>query len=108
MIYHFIPIERWREVRNQEYYSTESLENEGFIHCSKKDQITEVADFKFNDQEKLMILKIDEEKVESEIKYEGEKDNKFPHIYGKLNLEAVEETEIMENTEKGYNLPKGV
>lgn len=108
MIYHFIPMERWKEVKDQDYYRTESLDEEGFIHCSKKNQITEVADFKFGDEEKLMILKIDEEKLEPEIKYEGEKDNKFPHIYGKLNMEAVKDTKIMENSEKGYNLPKGV
>lgn len=101
MIYHFMPVDRWKKVKNQDYYSTESLEKEGFIHCSNKDQITEVADFKFSDKEKLVILKIDEEKVESEIKYEGEKENKFPHVYGKLNLDAVTYTKMMENTGKG-------
>ena len=49
----------------------DSLDTEGFIHCSKPDQVIAVANFIFHGQSNLVILEIDEAKVVSEIKYEA-------------------------------------
>lgn len=106
MIYHFIPVEKWEEVSDQDYYRTQSLEKEGFIHCSEKNQITEVANFKFNTNQDLTLLCIDEEKVEPEIKYEGKEGNKFPHIYGELNLDAVKQTKKLPKSDGKFQLPE--
>lgn len=105
MIYHFLPRDRWEKVRGKDYYRTESLEKEGFIHCSKEDQIKEVANFKFETDTELVLLTIKEEKVEPEIRYEGEGENKFPHVYGELNLDSVNNIQKLPVSNAEFKLP---
>jgi uncharacterized protein (DUF952 family) len=105
MIYHFLPKDRWENFKRKDYYRTESLEKEGFIHCSKQDQITEVANFKFETDTKLVLLTIDEERVESEIRYEGDEGNEFPHVYGELNLDSVDNIQELPVSNSEFKLP---
>lgn len=74
------------------WYQVPSLETEGFIHCSDIDQFVRVANFLFRGRRDLILLKIDEKRLIAPIKYEGETSEKFPHLYGKLNIDAVVET----------------
>ena len=73
-------------------YRAPSLENEGFIHCSRDDQLLEVANSIYQSVPDLILLWIDPDKVEAVIKNElvsEESDQRYPHIYGPLNLDAV-------------------
>ena len=72
-------------------YSPESIENEGFIHCSRIDQVERTLAVHFKDQDDLLLLSIAVPKVDAEIRDEGLYDagQTFPHIYGPLNLDAV-------------------
>jgi len=92
MIYHIISRDKWGDVKDQNLYEPDSLEKEGFTHCSEKDQLEIVAEFQELDREKHLVLEIEEDKIKSEIKYEGETEEKFPHIYGPINLDAIEDT----------------
>lgn len=78
----------WQHALDQGVYTTDSLDSEGFIHCSTPAQVTFVADSRFRGETGLILLCIDPGLVEPEIRYEGEIDQ-FPHIYGPLNLNAV-------------------
>ncbi len=78
-------------------YRTPSLDTEGFIHCSKKSQIIDTANLFFRGRGDLVLLCIDTRKVRTEIRYEEpahrghdpDIDDRFPHIYGALNLDAL-------------------
>ena len=70
-------------------YGRKSLERYGFIHCSDLDTYYLVApNFKDDDNERLVLL-IDTDKVNAEIKWEDGGGLDFPHIYGLLNKNAI-------------------
>ena len=80
----------------QSHYTPRALEAEGFIHCSTREQAVATANNFFRGQRDLLILRIDENRLRAELRYETpatEGDNRarelFPHIYGPLNLDAV-------------------
>ncbi len=84
------------------------MENDGFIHCSDIDQVIEVADNLFEGEKDLVILCIDEERVDPELVYEDCYDSgeEYPHIYGPIDTDAVLEVYKFErNKEGGFKLP---
>lgn len=100
-IYHITPETRWRIARSKGEYSAPSLEEEGFIHCSTMAQVFGVANvFYLDETDEVLLLELDSERIQAEVRYEapshprepndaGAAENLFPHIYGKLNLDAV-------------------
>ncbi|MFN3188216.1 MAG: DUF952 domain-containing protein [Candidatus Paceibacteria bacterium] len=108
MILHIIKKEVWKQSKQGGEYRGDSLASEGFIHCSKPDQVIEVADYVFQGTQGLILLVIDEDKVTSEIKYENPGNNKlYPHIYGPLNIDAVIKTIDFPTNEDGtFSLPE--
>lgn len=67
---------------------------EGFIHCSTRAQVIQVANARFQGQSGLVLLCIQTEKVAAAIVYENLEGGQqlFPHIYGELNTDAVVRT----------------
>ncbi len=108
-ILHISKRQQWEEANNTGSYRAESLETEGFIHCSQASQITKVANRFFRNQTELVLLFIDTDKVKAEIRYEMADGELFPHIYGELNLDAVYQVIAFEPGEDGlFELPLGV
>ena len=90
MILHITSRDRWHDAQTIGTYQGDTLETEGFIHCSKPSQVVWVANSFYRGQSSLVLLCIDPDKVQAEIKYEGiEEGELFPHIYGALNLDAI-------------------
>jgi uncharacterized protein (DUF952 family) len=86
----------WETSASCGYYKPSSLNSDGFIHCSSIEQTVDTANQFYPSQHGLVILCIDENNTEAEIKYEGpvcvgdqRVDVLFPHIYGPLNVSAV-------------------
>lgn len=94
-IYHVIYKEDWDLQKTQKIYAPPSLKSEGFIHCSQSEQLASTIKRFFNENRELIVLSINPLKVKAEVKYEPAKDSPglFPHIYGPLNLDAVEKEE---------------
>lgn len=94
-IFHIVSKKEWENAKKKGQYEPASLTLEGFIHCSKTDQILTVANSFYKNQKDLLILRINIEKVKSEIKLEPPLEAPmsgllFPHIYGALEVQAVE------------------
>lgn len=85
MIQHITTAAAWEAAQAAGSYRGDTLETEGFIHCSEPRQVAGVADAFYKGREGLVLLDVDPAKVKPEIKYEGG----FPHVYGPLNLDAV-------------------
>jgi glutathione S-transferase len=69
-----------------------TLEQEGFIHCSTREQMEATANRFYGDVEHLVVLTIDPRLVPSPIVFEPPApgmDVLFPHIYGPLPIAAV-------------------
>ena len=91
MIYHVIRKEDWEQAIVQGYYEAPSLAIEGFIHASEMEQVSGVLERYYKGQLNLLLLHIDEVKLKSALKYElaPSVNEQFPHIFGKLNIDAV-------------------
>src|SRR5882757_1138225 len=95
MIYHVSTAQEWQTAQQQGFYEVASLVTEGFIHCSKMEQVAGVLERYYKDRSGLLLLHIDESKLTASLKYElaPSVNEEFPHIYGRLNLDAVVELE---------------
>ncbi|MBN8549155.1 MAG: DUF952 domain-containing protein [Deltaproteobacteria bacterium] len=107
LIYHIVARKDWDAASRSGVYRGDTLETEGFIHCSKLEQVLKVANARFRGRSALVLLAIEPSKVSAEIKHEdGGGGERFPHIYGALNLEAV--VSVMEFSPQGdgtFDLP---
>ena len=88
IILHITTLDTWEQAVASEQYTSPSLETEGFIHCSLSDQVAAVANTRYTGRHDLILLWIDEDRVRPDVRYEGDTE-KFPHIYGPLNVDAV-------------------
>jgi uncharacterized protein (DUF952 family) len=109
-ILHITQDKQWKQAKVVGTYRGDTLDSEGFIHCSTPTQIIKVANTFFQNQKELVLLYIDSNKVKPEIRYEGVEDNElFPHIYGALNIDAVFKVIDFEHGEDGlFELPQEI
>jgi len=117
MIYHIVSRSDWAQAQATGRYSAPSLESEGFIHCSRLEQVLTVADNFYRNRSDLLLLCIEEGKLVSELRWEAPAhpkhstvntigcDERFPHLYGPLNLNAVAAAIAFEEADEGFVLP---
>lgn len=94
LIYHIVLPDVWERFKTEKFYEAESLQTENFIHCSFAAQLEGVLQRYYKDVEEVLILTIETEKLCSELVNEPSTNNKiYPHIYGRINAEAIVEKE---------------
>jgi uncharacterized protein (DUF952 family) len=89
LIAHISDRQAWQAAQKQAEYRGDTLDTEGFIHCSKQEQVLQTANRYYAGRQDLLLLWIDPQRVKAEICWEASGDQVFPHIYGPLNLDAV-------------------
>ena len=89
-------------------YRADSLDTEGFIHCSTPAQVVKTANRFYRGRQDLILLVIDPNRVTPEIRAEAADADVFPHIYGPLNLDAVVRTRdfVPTSQDGSFQLPK--
>ncbi|MDG1707682.1 MAG: DUF952 domain-containing protein [Emcibacteraceae bacterium] len=77
--------------KNGIYLGSQDDLRDGFIHFSSKVQVEGTLAKHFKDKKDLLLLEIEVDKLPTdELKWEVSRNGeKFPHLYGDLNLEAV-------------------
>jgi uncharacterized protein (DUF952 family) len=88
-VYHITTPDLWSPVSGNGSYAAPSLESEGFIHCSTREQVERSMNRFFGGHDSVILLRIDPKLLRSELKYEPADGDSFPHIYGELNIDAV-------------------
>ncbi len=90
-IYHITTNKEWEIAKKDGFYVASSLPIEGFIHCSKEEQVDGVLDRYYKGISGLVKLVIDVTKLNHKLVYElaPSVDQEFPHIYGSINIDAV-------------------
>jgi uncharacterized protein (DUF952 family) len=91
-ILHITSKTAWAEAQRNGFYSAPSLATEGFIHCSTPSQVVATAERFYAGQHGLVLLSLDSKRIQPEVKYEAgtdKPDELFPHVYGRINLDAV-------------------
>ncbi len=97
MIFHVTNKADWQIAIKNGYYDTPSLQTEGFIHNSTAAQVSGVLERYYKGKSGLLLLHINEQKLTAELKYElaPSVNEMFPHIFGVINLDAVEKIEAL-------------
>ena len=115
-ILHITTRSAWEEAQAHGEYTAPSLSIEGFIHCSTLSQILPVAENFYKGQKGLVLLVIDPELLASALQWEAPSEHiphvgvpegeKFPHVYGPINLNAViKVVDFNENESGEFTLP---
>lgn len=111
-IFHITTRVQWEQPRTTGVYRGDTLDTEGFIHCSTVTQILGVANRFYRGRHDLVLLHIDPTRVHPEIRYEppdAPESDRYPHIYGPLNADAVVEVPALEPQADGtFRLPQGM
>ncbi|MBS1797578.1 MAG: DUF952 domain-containing protein [Acidobacteria bacterium] len=95
LIYHIVLPEVWEKFADEYEYAAESLETEGFIHCSYRNQLDAVLERYYRDAEKVLILEINPHRLTSPLVAEPSTAREiYPHIYGKINKSAIVGVEL--------------
>ncbi|AFK04761.1 protein of unknown function DUF952 [Emticicia oligotrophica DSM 17448] len=94
IIYHITPQSWFDKFEGLDYYESPTFNEETFIHLSTSTQVAGVLERYYVGQTNLIKLHVDTEKLTAELKYELATNNEyFPHLYGRLNKNAVLEVE---------------
>ncbi|MEV6114707.1 DUF952 domain-containing protein [Streptomyces sp. NPDC052109] len=97
-ILHITERSLWEEARERGTYEVSTrgrtLQEEGFIHFSTREQFPRVAAFLYGDYDgpdELVVLVVDPALVGAPVKYEAAEPGgeEFPHVYGPLPADAV-------------------
>jgi uncharacterized protein (DUF952 family) len=108
LLLHITTRNAWEQARREGAYRAASLASQGFIHCSTREQVIDVANGIFRGQRDLVLLCIDGGRLSAEVRYENLEGGTrlFPHIYGAVNLEAVRTVEDFIPADDGlFRLP---
>lgn len=108
IIFHIAERETWNESKINRSYHPEMFSVEGFIHCSTAAQLLQVANTRFRGRRDLLLLSIDTDRVDVEIRYENLEGGEqlFPHLYGELAHDAVVHVaEFIPGAEGTFKLP---
>ncbi|MEU0944802.1 DUF952 domain-containing protein [Streptomyces canus] len=99
LIVHLTERSLWEEARARGTYEISTrgrtLQEEGFIHCSTREQLPGTAARFFAGVPDLVVLVIDPARLDVPLKYEAPEPGaeEFPHIYGPLPVGAVVDVE---------------
>ena len=90
-IYKICPASAWREAERQGVYRGSADDaRDGYIHFSTAAQVAETARKFFTGQTGLFLIEVDVDALGSALRWERSRnDELFPHLYGELDLGAV-------------------
>jgi uncharacterized protein (DUF952 family) len=110
ILYHMTGRDGWAAAQAAGAYRGDTLDSEGFIHCSLAGQVERTAARFYRGRQGLVLLAIEAERLSAELRYEeGEPGELFPHIYGPLNLDAVVAVyDFPPEADGTFRLPDGV
>jgi uncharacterized protein (DUF952 family) len=91
VLFHLTTRATWQRAVAIGDYVTTSLEDEGFIHLSTEAQWPTVHERFYAGEPDLVLLVIDPARLRNEIRFELADDDRYPHLYGPLDISAVVE-----------------
>ena len=108
-IVHITHTEQWQAAQESGQYQADTLTTQGFIHCSTLEQVIPVANLLFRGRKGLVLLEIDPDQIQAEIKYENLEGGtkRFPHIYGPIPINAVRKVhDFIPQSDGSFELPR--
>ncbi len=95
IVFHLAFAADWDEARRAGAYRMSTrgrtLDEEGFVHCSRADQVATVAANYYAGATDLVLLHVDTDRLTSEVRVERVGEDEYPHVYGPIDVDAVVE-----------------
>jgi len=93
-IYHIADVSEWEQAQRNGAYTTStlgrSLEEEGFLHAARREQVPGVWSRYYSGVRRpFVLLTIETDKLTSPWQEDPVGEETYPHIYGPLNPDAV-------------------
>jgi uncharacterized protein (DUF111 family)/uncharacterized protein (DUF952 family) len=105
-VVHIVERERWAAV--EDAYRPASLDEDGFVHCSPVDAVLAVAAYNHPDADDPVLLVVDPDALDAEVRYEEMADRAYPHVYGAIDREAVVDVLSLPRDDGRYVLPEAL
>ncbi|MGA1762237.1 MAG: DUF952 domain-containing protein [Gammaproteobacteria bacterium] len=110
-VYKILTVEEWQTAQQIGEVITKLDKQDGFIHLSTAKQLAGTLSFYFDGFDKLILLEIEstglgDSLLLEESKPKGNRTSKFPHLYGRLELNCI--TKIWEIQRNGFLIPKEI
>jgi len=118
MIYHIVAEADFRACSDGQRYLPSDFDASGFVHCALEASVLPVAnDYYAEVTDRLLLLRIDPDRLTSETRYEEAAPSAdagtshlasspvFPHVYGHIDLAAIDGVGILTRGERGYEWP---
>lgn len=111
MIYKVLNIYEWQLAKELGKIVTDIDKEDGFIHLSTARQLGATLSMYFRNSEQVMLLKINHNKVEKDLRLEptptsSSRKGFFYHIYGDLLLEDISNEWVLERC--SFNIPDAI
>lgn len=104
IVFHMANKTAWQDAKRRGIYTHPSLESDRFIHFSTNQQLLRIANLFYRGTTDFVLLCIDSDQLLADLVYEaapGQGDERFPHLYGPLNLDAVVKVIDFQPNEEG-------
>lgn len=111
MIYHILPQAIYTALDKSQPYRADSLQSEGFMHCTGAPELLVWVANRFYKQVSgpFVVVCIDETRVAAPVRWEESDGHLFPHIYGPLHWEAVDRViDFPRSTDGTFLSPAGL
>jgi uncharacterized protein (DUF952 family) len=107
MIYHIAHLEDLSLSRIRGSYFPSQYPQDGFVHCSTKNQVVSVANIWFLLSNDLVLFEIDEQLLNITLKYENLEGGLelYPHVYGEIPFSAIPRYAYFIPQSTGFSFP---
>lgn len=109
VIYHLTTSQEWEAAKAQTELAPPSLSQEGFVHCSTKEQLLATANRWFAGHDELIVVHIQTAALGTDLVWEGPSPPRpetahllFPHVYAAIPSDAILSTHAIQRGPNGH------
>jgi uncharacterized protein (DUF952 family) len=107
-LYHLVGRTEW-QARDSGSYAPASIGSEGFIHLSEARQLMQSATRFFAGRDDVLVVSISADRLSAPLRWDDVDGESFPHLYGPLNLDAVDSVlPLPRGAEGRFELPEAL
>jgi uncharacterized protein (DUF952 family) len=91
-IYHLATPEEWAAAQATGAVAPPSLAAEGFVHCSREEQLEGTIAVHFDGVDELVLLRLHEERLGEALRWDVSRAGEtYPHVYRAIDVDEVAE-----------------
>ena len=107
-IFKIIEKEEWQKAKQSRNYRGSANDiKDGYIHFSEEDQVPQTLKKHYQNQENLVLLKVNAFKLENLLWEQASNGDMYPHLYSPLDINTVVgEFELSLNEDGTHELPE--